>query len=295
MAISAERTKPARSGQGPSRTRPPLRPPQPWELELLHLIAEQRGIPFDQLARFIGCEAEQAVRRAEHLAKAGYAEYGRFLIAEPHWIWLTGRGARLSGTGFGPGAPGVGAMARIRATNEVRLLILRRAPEASWVCSRRLTRELGKHCHRPNAVVQIGSERHAILVQLRAAEQRRTRSVLEAHMARYDAVVAFAAPRPRRLLERLAAEHHWPKLFIRDLPLPAQPSDLAPLRGRGGEARDGRHCTRAQPSDRPGETAGIDRTHARLSPSGGHLSPQRHLAVQAPVRSGPAESTKQPQ
>jgi hypothetical protein len=222
VAISAEGAKPARSGRGPRRIRPPLRPPQHWESELLRLIAEQRGIPFDQLARFIGCEAEQAARLAEHLAKAGYADYGRFLIAEPHWVWLTGRGARLSGTGFRPGAPGVGAMARIRATNEVRLLILRRAPEASWICSRRLVRELGKHGHRPNAVVQIGSERHAIVVQLRAAEQKRTRSVLEAHMAHYDAVVAFAAPRPRKQLERLAAEHHWPKLLIRDLPKPPQ-------------------------------------------------------------------------
>ena len=41
-------------------------------------------------------------------------------------------------------------------------------------------------------------------------------------MAHYDAVVAFAAPRPRRQLERLAAEHHWPKLLIRDLPTPPQ-------------------------------------------------------------------------
>ncbi len=222
MAIPTEKAKPAGSVQAPRRIRPPLRPPQPWESELLRLIAEQQAIPFDQLARFIGCEARQAAKLAGHLANAGYADYGRFLIAEPHWVWLTGRGARLSGTGFRPGVPRVGAMARIRATNEVRLLIFRRAPEACWICGRTLVREFGRQGHRPNAAVRIGGERHAIVVQLRAADQGRTRSVLEAHMARYDAVVAFAAPRPRRLLERLAAEHHWPKLVIRDLPKPPQ-------------------------------------------------------------------------
>lgn len=222
MATSAERVTTARSGQGPRRARPPLRPPRPLELELLRLIAEQQGIPLDQLARFIGCEAGQAARLAERLAEAGYAEYGRFLVAEPPWVWLTGRGARLSGTGFRPGAPGVGAMARIRAINEVRLLVRRRTPEACWICSRRLVRELGKQAHRPNAAVQLSSERHAIIVQLRARDRQRARSVLETHMAHYDAVVAFAAPRPRRQLERLAAEHHWPKLLIRDLPTPPQ-------------------------------------------------------------------------
>ena len=147
----------------------------------MRLIAEQQGIPLDQLARFIGCEAEQAARLAEHLAKAGYAEYGRFLVAEPHWVWLTGRGARLSGTGFRPGAPGVGAMARIRAINEVRLLVRRRAPEACWICSRRLVRELGKTGPPTQCRGQIGSERHAIVVQLRAAIEAGSQRARDPH------------------------------------------------------------------------------------------------------------------
>ncbi len=46
--------------------------------------------------------------------------------------------------------------------------------------------------------------------------------VLETQMARYDAVIYFANPRPRAQLERLKAEHHWPKLVIRDIPQPSR-------------------------------------------------------------------------
>jgi len=152
----------------------------------LRLIAEQGAIPFDQLARFAGCEESQAARVAVHLFKAGFADYGRFLYDEPP------------------------------------LHIAARAPEARWLCARSVVREQGKRGHRPNAVVEIGRERHALLTCLRVQPQERTRAIVETHMARYDAVIAFAKPAPRRLLERLATENHWPKLVVRAVPEPPQ-------------------------------------------------------------------------
>ena len=71
-------------------------------------------------------------------------------------------------------------------------------------------------------MVEIGRERHALLALLRTQDQDRLRAIVETHMARYDAVIAFADPAPRRLLERLAKENHWPKLVVRDLPKPPQ-------------------------------------------------------------------------
>ena len=65
-------------------------------------------------------------------------------------------------------------MARMRAVNEVRLHIARRAPEARWICGRSVVREQGTRGYRPNAVVEIGAERHAILVHLRVHDQERT-------------------------------------------------------------------------------------------------------------------------
>ena len=189
------RKREGKLGGGPgARQRAVLRRPEPWEFDLLRLIAEQGAIPFDQLARFLGCEDEQAARIAKHLHKAGFADYGRFLHGEPHWVWLSARGARLSGTGLHYRLPKVGAMARARAVNEVRLHIARRAPEARWVCGRSIVREQGVRGYRPNAVVEIGRERHAILVRLRVQSEERERAILETHMARYDAVIAFCAP-----------------------------------------------------------------------------------------------------
>ena len=43
---------------------------EPWEQRVLRLISEQQAIPFDQLARFLECEEEQAARVAKHLTKA---------------------------------------------------------------------------------------------------------------------------------------------------------------------------------------------------------------------------------
>ncbi|HVC07360.1 MAG TPA: hypothetical protein VND98_07250 [Solirubrobacterales bacterium] len=223
MAVEIEEPKSRVWGSSSSRgrRRRTLPVPESWELELLRLLSEQQAIPFDQLARFLDCEQEQAVRVAKHLTKFGYGDYGRFLTDEPHWVWPTWRGMRLSGMGFRADPPRVGAMARMRAVNEVRLHISRRAPGAGWICSRSVVREQGVRGYRPNAVVEIGTERHALLVRLRVADQQRTISILETHMARYDAVIAFANPRPRALLERLKAEHHWPKLVIRPIPRPS--------------------------------------------------------------------------
>jgi hypothetical protein len=208
-------------GGGPGAgSRPVLHRPEPWEFELLRLIAEQQAIPFDQLARLLDCEMEQAARVAKHLFKSGFADYGRFLHEEPHWVWLTGRGARLSGTGLHHQLPKVGAMARMRAVNEVRLQIARRAPEARWISGRSVIREQGLRGYRPNAVVEIGRERHAIVVRLSAQAEERERDILETHMARHDAVIAFCAAAPRKRLQRLAAQHHWPKLVIRSIPEP---------------------------------------------------------------------------
>ena len=197
---------------------------QPWESELLRLIAEQAAIPFDQLARFIGGDQERAARVAGHLTKAGLTDYGRSLIDEPQWVWLTWRGARFSGLGFPANPPRVGAMARMRAVNEVRLHIARRAPEARWISGRSVMREQGPRGPRPSAVVEIGTEQHAIVVKPGIPQEpEREIRIVESHLSRYDAVVYFANPRPMALLKRLQADHHWPKLVIRAIPRPERP------------------------------------------------------------------------
>jgi hypothetical protein len=107
---------------------------------------------------------------------------------------------RLSGSSYWVERPRVGAIARMRAVNEVRLYIARRAPEASWISRRAVGRQLGWRGHVPNAVVEIGVERHAIIILLRTYNPQRVRGALETHMARYDAAIVLRTRSPATFL-----------------------------------------------------------------------------------------------
>ena len=198
-----------------------IRRPEPWELAVLRLVAEQGAIQLDQLARFLGCPFEEAIAVAEHLGAAGYAECRHFLVGEPPWFWLRERGARFSETGLRPYCPRLGALARMRAVNEVRLKVSRQAPGAQWISGRTVVKRGGTWGPRVSAIVEIGAERHAILVKHGLPqEERRECRILETHMDHYDAVVAFANLHIRTLLRRLHSEHYWPKLIVRSIPQP---------------------------------------------------------------------------
>jgi hypothetical protein len=116
------------------------------------------------------------------------------VVDEPAWVWLTSRGRRSSGTSFVPYTPKLGGLARIRAINEVRMHVAKRAPGASWVSSRALLREPARSGQRPKAVVEIGGERHAIEVELIKRTRERACKMIDAHSSRYDAVVCCCAP-----------------------------------------------------------------------------------------------------
>jgi hypothetical protein len=225
-------------GESPCSRRASSTPPELWEVASMRLIAEQGAIPFDQLARFLEVEENRGARIAKHLSVRGYADYGRFLHGEPPLLWLTHRGCRLSGTDFPYVPPRIGALARIRAVNEIRLHISARAPEARWICGRTVFREQGHRGHRPHAVVEIAGERHALLALLGAKKRDLLIQMLEAHMRRYDALVVFSPARGRRALNLLASKRHWPKLVTRELPRPADPSR------EGGEGALSRVLTR---------------------------------------------------
>src|SRR5262249_15295941 len=153
----------------------------------------------------------------------------------PPILWLTHRGCRQSGTGFDFIPPRVGALARVRAVNEIRLHITGRAPDARWICGRTVFREQGGRGHRPHAVAVIGEERHAMLALLNWKPKDRLIPLLESQMRRHDAAIVSARSRLRRSLDRLASTHHWPKLVLREIPYPGPfdhpaPSDDAPSR-----------------------------------------------------------------
>jgi DNA-binding Lrp family transcriptional regulator len=184
----------------------------------LRLLSEQVAIPLDQLARFLGGGLEEAVRMAQRLEEEGLVETRRFLVRDYPWLWLTRRGARLAGTGFPYSAPDVAMLAHRRAVNEVRLYLAERAPEGRWVCERTVFRQRDPEDHLPDAVFEIGGERHAIEAELSSKRDSEIHRIVAEHSNRYDAVLYFCGPYPYRLLRRVQAEGRWPKLIVRRVP-----------------------------------------------------------------------------
>ena len=248
---------PLREGRRPThvrwaRRRKLPRQPADWGRDLLALICEQGAVPLDQLARFLGSDPERAALVAARLCDAKYARRAPLLADEPDWIWLTESGTRLSRAGFKSYLPAPGALARLRAINEARLRVEGGAPHAHWVGWRTLRRELRGAGLIPDAVVEIGGERHAIEVELTRRKRKGDAVRMVQHRsANYDAVVCFCVAKTRRYYERLAAENHWPKLLVRELPNSAaeQPTLLPTRWSHCAEAFDAKRVAQ-RPSPR---------------------------------------------
>ena len=262
------------------------RDPTPGEGPVLRLLSEQVAIPLDQLARFLGRTRVEAEELVEGLQATGCVAQRRFLADDTAWVWPTRRGARLSGTGFAFQPPTVRWLTHRRAVNEVRLHLGDREPEGRWVCERELERRLESGPPKPDAVFEIGGERHAIEVELTRRKRKGEAARMVQHRsANYDAVVCFCVAKTRRYYERLAAENHWPKLLVRELPNSAaeQPTSLPTRWSRCAEAFDAKRVAQRpsprslpasrgsrklawQPAENPQRSEVDDRLWAELEP-----------------------------
>jgi hypothetical protein len=194
------------------------------DLEALGWVCEQYAARIDQVAARLGCKVRVAQRLAVRLREARLVEVRRVLVGEPAWVVPTVKGLRACGLSFGLWRPRLGALAHVAAVTDVRLHIQASAPEAGWVGERVLAREKqGAREHLADGVVVLDERRIAIEVELTVKSKRRTRAIIEELTGRYDAVLYFCAPGPRRLIRELAAGGEWPSLGIRELP------------GRGGD------------------------------------------------------------
>jgi len=84
---------------------------------LAGLVRRHVGAPYDLLAAFLSVREDRLRAILAHWRKAGYADTGR-LGPGPGWCWLTRPGLAVTGLGFAPGVP---ALARLRAVQAVRL------------------------------------------------------------------------------------------------------------------------------------------------------------------------------
>src|SRR5262249_3081688 len=142
----------------------------------------------------------------------------RLLVGEPAWVVPTTSGLRACGQRFGVWRPRLGMLAHVAAVNDVRLHVAQRSPDSERVSERLLLLARPGREHLPDAVVLSDERRVAIEVELTIKSQRRTTAILDELSARFDAVLYFCAPGPRRLLLEHEASRRWPTLGVRELP-----------------------------------------------------------------------------
>jgi hypothetical protein len=194
------------------------RDPTSVELADLRVICEQFAVPLDQVGKLWGCELDDALRRVQALDEAGCIKSKRFLEGDATWIWPSHRGARLSGLEMPSRVPSVASLKHRRALNAVRIHLAHKAPHGKWVCERALARQRERGARLPDAVLQLGVQRHAIEVEITPKVESRLPSILDDHSERFDAIVYFCAPWARSVLKRMAALNRWHKLRVADLP-----------------------------------------------------------------------------
>ena len=184
---------------------------------MLRLLSEQGAVPLDQVVGFLDGEFERAVSLLGGLEEAGCVERRRFLVRDHPWFWPSRRGAVLVGTGFHYQRPDVALIAHRRAINQICLYLRQRAPDGRWVCERTLHRRRDPNAHLPDAVFEIGAERHAIEAELSHKRRNEIYRIVAEHSDRYDAVIYFCVGAAHSLLRRVQAEGRWPKLIVRPL------------------------------------------------------------------------------
>jgi hypothetical protein len=203
------------------RLRIPTRSPKPAETEILHLLLEQGAVPMDQFARFLDSTEFEAEQFAEQLCSANLTQSQRPLVGGPAWLSPTNAGARLAGGVLRPLRYRTGALARLRALNEVRLQIAERSPGARFVSRRLLLRRFGRYATLPGAVVEQGGERHAVQLALAPGDEDLLVPRIDLLHASHHAVMYFCANRRvRTFIEHLQRKHSWSSLVIRELPRP---------------------------------------------------------------------------
>jgi hypothetical protein len=188
------------------------------DLEVLGWLGEQYGARADQLEILLGCGPRTLQRVIARLRDAGLVTTRQLLVGEPAWVIPTGAGLRAASQSFGAWHPRLGLLAHVAAVNDVRLHVQARSPESEWVGERVLARERQPGEHLPDAVVVTEGRRVAIEVELTVKSQRRVQAILSELTGRFDAVLYFCAPGPRRQLSQLSGSGRWPALGVRELP-----------------------------------------------------------------------------
>ena len=201
------------------------------EVDTLDLLADQGLIPMDQLRRFLDLDAEECELLISSFVRNGLVQRAKPLVDEPNWVWLTGRGVKMSTRDLGVPSPRLGGLEFARAINEVRIQVTKgeEGSMVEWISGRKLHKMREHAGAAPHGAVKIGPEMHAVEVFLTAPERTVLVNRLAQRLGEFDAVAWFYSRHAGTQLENLAKEFKPDRLEVRPLPnvnLPAAPGSL---------------------------------------------------------------------
>lgn len=213
---------------------PPTRHPEAWEVEILKLIAEQGGMPVDQLARFLKYDYETAQKVADYLDVSGFLMQGRGPVKQAPWLWVTKVGGRLAGTGLKCLTPSPATVEVLRLRNEARLHVLERSPDVHW-WSTRLLRIGAEDPRVPMAIVEDAGEQHAVEIEYARTARKERIAKYDRRCEEFDAVAVFCSSRRVKSFEELKEERGWENFYVQpfsvlDQPVARRRSRARPLR-----------------------------------------------------------------
>jgi hypothetical protein len=146
------------------------------------------------------------------------------VASQPQWVIPTAGGMAVCGLPYDAWTPVLGRLTHVGAINDVRLHLWAQRPDAEWICERQLELELAKGARRgrriPDGVLHLEGRSVAVEVELTPKQPETVEAVLTHHSQRFDAIMYYCAPQTIRLLTRLEKTGRWPKLEVRELPLP---------------------------------------------------------------------------
>lgn len=186
------------------------------DLRLLRIVGEQYALTLPQLAVSMGRSVHAARWLRDRWRRAGWADSRVVLAGRPAFVWLTGAGVRAGGLSYPRWAPTPGALVHVEAVTDVRLKIAAASPHLRWIGERDI-RTVGDE-HRPDGIVAGDHGDVAVEVELTRKSRARAREIVCELVARYPAVVYFAAPQTLRLIEEVAGEVGQGRVQIRPLP-----------------------------------------------------------------------------
>jgi hypothetical protein len=185
--------------------------PSQREIELLELIEVQYAITLPQLARLIGRSDQTARALRDRWKRARWVDSRKLAVDAPPFVWITGRAPIQPQFRTWDANPGLAL--HIEAITDIRLLLERERCLGKWECERSIAQRLAlahkRGEHLPDGLLDTGSEKIAIEVELTLKARDRLDAIIAELSNAYDCVWYFAPDPLATKLERVMGETPW--------------------------------------------------------------------------------------